>query len=176
MREKKDIRIFFALWPDEELRKQLQQTAELMTVTRPGRRVPLYNLHLTLHFIGNVSFDEMACLQHQARQLRADGFEFAIDCRGYFKKPRVAWLGCSEIPPTVSVLQQKLGRRLQKCDYQPEKRRFNPHVTVARKINHSPEIHEFAPLLWRVDNFVLIESRATDNGVIYKVIESYPLT
>ena len=114
MREKKDIRIFFALWPDEELRKQLQQAAELMTVTRPGRRVPMYNLHLTLHFIGNVSFDEMACLQRQARQLRADGFEFMIDCHGYFKKPRVAWLGCNEIPATVSVLQQKTGPAVTK--------------------------------------------------------------
>lgn len=176
MRLKKDIRIFFALWPDEELRKQLQQTAELMTVTRPGRRVPIYNLHLTLHFIGNVSFDEMECLQHQARQLRADGFEFTIDCHGYFKKPRVAWLGCSEIPATVSVLQQKLGRRLQKCDYQPEKRRYNPHVTVARKINQSPGTFEFVPLNWQVDSFVLIESRATNSGVKYEVVETYPLT
>jgi len=175
MRERKDIRIFFALWPDRDLRKRLSRTARMMPVEPPSRRVPDYNLHLTLHFIGNVLFDELDCLQRAARQLAAPRFELAVDCHGHFAKPRVAWLGCSEVPEALQIMHRQLGEYLQPCGYRPEKRRYNPHVTVARKIKTAPMMESFEPLRWKVDNFVLIESRTVDGGVKYEVIETYPL-
>jgi 2'-5' RNA ligase len=175
VREKKDIRIFFALWPNDALRDSLHHASKTIPVERPARRVPQYNLHLTLHFIGNVYFDQMACLQQQARLVKAAAFEFKIDCRGYFKKPRVAWLGCSETPAALSELHQQLGQRLQLCDYHPEARRYNPHVTMARKIDRVPELEGFEFIPWAVENFALIEVRQIADGVQYRVIETYPL-
>ncbi|TNF90457.1 MAG: RNA 2',3'-cyclic phosphodiesterase [Gammaproteobacteria bacterium] len=176
MRDKKDVRIFFALWPDPATRKQLARRARLIPLERPARRVPDYNLHMTLHFIGNVFFDEMACLQRQARQVSGKGFELVVDSHGHFRKPRVAWLGLNELPTALERLHCELGRQLQPCGYQPETRRYHPHVTVARKMNRAADIKDFEPLHWKVDNFVLVESREADNGVRYEVIESYPLT
>ena len=175
MREKKDIRIFFALWPDDTLRGRLHRASETIPVERPARCVPQYNLHLTLHFIGDVYFDQMDCLQQQARLVKAAAFEFNIDCQGYFKKPRVAWLGCSETPTALSELHRQLGQRLQLCDYRPEARRYNPHVTMARKIDRIPELENFESISWAVENFALIEVRQIDDGVQYRVIETYPL-
>ena len=175
MREKKDIRIFFALWPNDALRDSLHRASKTIPVERPARRVPQYNLHLTLHFIGNVYFDQMTCLQQQARLLKAAAFELNIDCQGYFKKPRVAWLGCSEMPTAMRELHQKLGQRLQLCDYRPEARHYNPHVTMARKIDRIPELVSFESIPWAVENFALIEVRQVDDGVEYRVIETYPL-
>lgn len=175
MREKKDIRIFFALWPDVALRKQLSRAVRLMPVERPARRVPDYNLHLTLHFIGNVTFDELDCLQRSARQVVTPVFELGIDCHGHFTKSRVAWLGCGEVPEALQLLHRRLAECLQPCGYRPEKRRYNPHVTIARKMKSRPDMEVFEPLRWKVDNFVLIESSATDGGVRYEVIESYRL-
>ena len=63
MREKKDIRTFFALWPNDALRDSLHSASKTIPVERPARRVPQYNLHLTLHFIGNVYFDQMVLLE-----------------------------------------------------------------------------------------------------------------
>jgi len=175
MRAQKDSRIFFALWPDAALRKRLSLRAHLIPVERPARRVPDHNLHLTLHFIGNVSFDELDCLQPAARKLVAPRFELSLDCYGHFAKPRVAWLGCGEVPEALQMLHQQLGECLQPCGYRPEKRRYNPHVTVARKMKSAPAMEMFEPLGWKVDNFVLVESRAVDGGVRYEVIETYPL-
>ncbi len=176
MREQKDTRIFFALWPDDALRERLHRASNTIPVERPARRVPHFNLHLTLHFIGNVYLDQMACLQQQARQVNGDAFDFNIDCQGYFSKPRVAWLGCSEMPVALSELHQRLGQRLQLCDYQPEARHYNPHVTVARKLNRIPELENFEPIPWKVERFALVEVHQIDNGVQYRVIETYPLT
>ena len=175
MREKKDIRLFFALWPDEVLRGRLNDAAETIPVERPARRVPRGNLHLTLHFIGNVYFEQLACLQQQARMVEASAFEFNIDTRGYFSKPRVAWLGCSEPPKAQVELHRQLGQRLRHCDYQPEKRRYNSHVTVARKIQSLPELESFESISWKVENFALVEVCQTASGVQYRVNETFPL-
>jgi 2'-5' RNA ligase len=175
VRENKDIRLFFALWPDEDLRGCLNDSAGAIPVERPARRVPPGNLHLTLHFIGNVYFEQLTCLQQQARLVQADAFEFNIDCRGYFSKPRVAWLGCSDPPTALVELHRQLGQRLRHCDYQPEKRRYNPHVTVARKIQPLPELESFEAISWEVENFALVEVCQTASGVQYCVKETFPL-
>jgi len=175
VRENKDIRLFFALWPDDALRAQLHRASNTITVERPARRVPHYNLHLTLHFIGNVFLGEMDCLRQQARLVEAAAFELNVDRQGHFRKPRVAWLGCREIPVALRELHEQLGQRLQLCDYQPEKRHYNPHVTVARKIGTIADSASFAPIAWQVTEFSLVEVRQVENGVQYRVIESFPL-
>lgn len=175
MREKQEIRLFFALWPNDALRAQLHRASNTISVERPARRVPHYNLHLTLHFIGNVFFGEMDCLRQQARLVEGEAFELSIDRQGHFRKPRVAWLGCREIPAALRELHEQLGRRLQQCDYQPEKRHYNPHVTVARKIGAIADSASFAPIAWKVEAFSLVEVRQIENGVQYRVIETLPL-
>ena len=176
MREQKDLRIFFALWPDALLREQLDNAGKSMPVERPAWRVPDYNLHLTLHFIGNVYRDQLVCMQQQASLVEAERFELGIDYQGHFSNSRVAWLGCSEIPGALRDLHHQLGQGLRHCDYQPELRGYQPHITVARKIKSIPACSNFEPMRWLVDKFVLIESRSTGSGVEYRVIDSYDLT
>jgi len=52
VRENKDIRLFFALWPGEALRERLHGAANSIPTQGSARRVAHDNLHLTLHFIG----------------------------------------------------------------------------------------------------------------------------
>jgi RNA 2',3'-cyclic 3'-phosphodiesterase len=175
VREKKDIRLYFALWPQETVRQRLHAAAATIGVDSQGRRVPRANLHLTLHFIGNVYLSQMECLQRAARLVRARAFDLTIDRQGYFNKPRVAWLGCSNPPAALDDLHRQLGGHLQSCDYRPEARPYQPHVTVARKIGPIAGEPGFAPVDWRVTEFALIEVRAIDNGVQYRAVETYPL-
>lgn len=175
MSKKKDIRIFFALWPDAVTRAGLAERARLLRLERPARPVPDYNLHLTLHFIGNVDFEQLACLQQRARRAEGEPFELTIDAHGYFRGARVAWLGPGDTPGALARLHAGLGDELSACGYRPEARRYSPHVTVARKLVRATAIEAFEPLRWKVDNFVLVESRAVETGVRYEVIETYPL-
>lgn len=174
MREKKDTRIFFGLWPDDTVRGRLARIAASVPLARPARRVPDYNLHLTLHFVGNVSFAERDCLREAGYGVRGETFDLVIDCGGYFARPRIGWLGCGEPPPALLDLHRSLGGALKACDYRPEKRPYHPHVTFARKLAQLPAMPEFEPLAWAVGEFALIESRPVDNGVRYAVLETYP--
>ena len=175
MRDKKDIRLFFALWPDEALRERLHAAAKEVPIEGAARRVPRNNLHLTLHFIGNVYFEEMICLQRQAHRVGAENFQFDIDCQGAFSKPRVAWLGCRKAPAALGELQAQLGRQLRLCGYRSESRRYHPHVTVARKIEPVSDSVPFEPISWAVTEFALVEVQQLENGVQYRVVETYPL-
>ncbi len=118
---------------------------------------------------------KMDCLRQQARLVEAEAFEISIDRQGHFRKPRVAWLGCREIPLALRELHKQLGQRLQLCDYRPETRHYNPHVTVARKIGAIADSPGFAPIAWKVEAFSLVEVRQIENGVQYRVIETFPL-
>ena len=175
MREKKDIRLFFALWPDDALRQRLQEAATAIPVAAGGRRVPGANLHLTLHFIGNVYFEQMDCLQVAARTVSTPAFDLTLDVQGHFKKPQVAWLGCDSPPAALGDLHRQFGKRLQACDFHPEARPYHPHVTVARKSGSMAASACFAPIEWSVTEFALIEVQAIKNGVQYLAVETYPL-
>ena len=166
--------MFFALWPGDAVRGRLARIAGSIPLQRPARRVPDHNLHLTLHFVGDVSFAERDCLREAADGVRGEAFDLVIDQAGFFARPRIGWLGCAEMPAALEQLHASLGRALRSCDYRPEKRPYRPHVTFARKLAHLPAMPEFEPLAWPVDEFALIESRAAGNGVKYAVIETYP--
>ena len=149
-------------------------------VAAGGRRVPGANLHLTLHFIGNVYFEQMDCLQAAARSVNAPGFDLTLDVQGYFKKPQVAWLGCGNPPAALGDLHRQLGKRLQAGHFHPEARPYHPHVTVARKSGSIATDACFAPIDWPVARFALIEVQAITSGSItkgvqYRAVETYPL-
>jgi len=175
MREKRDIRLFFALWPDERVRHNIKAFVDRFP-TAAGRVVSRFNWHMTLHFIGNTSFAEKNCLDRQAGEVQASAFQLSIDQTGFFKKSKVFWLGCEKPPKALFNLQQKLGSQISRCNYDPEARPYFPHITLARKVSSPPESVQVEPVEWLVDKFVLIESVSVQGGVRYEVIETYPLS
>ena len=130
---------------------------------------------MTLHFVGNTSFEEMSCLDRQAHLAQAESFELTLDFSGYFKKPQVLWIGSHTSPRALYDLQNNLGQHLQTCGYTPESRPYSPHVTVARKIFEAPTAVSLEPISWQVNRFVLVNSISIPDGVRYEVVESYPL-
>ena len=171
---RKDIRLFFALWPDDEVRFQIAENLKRFNIDSPkSRLVTNNNLHLTLHFIGNTSIEEMKCLEVKARRVNAEPIELTLDYSGYFKKPKVLWFGCQVTPKALYDLQRNLGEQIARCAYTPEMRPYAPHVTVARKIIEQPGSILIEPVHWEVDRFVLVESISISGGVRYEVVESY---
>ena len=174
MGEKKHIHLFFALWPEQKVRSQIAAFIDSFPDTS-GRVVPHYNWHMTLHFIGNTTFHEKSCLDRQARKSRAEPFDLFVDQTGFFKKPKVFWLGCDSPPKALFDLQEDLGKQISRCEYNPETRPYSPHITVARKVTEKPAFRLNSKIPWHVDKFVLIESVSEPGGVRYRVLEEYLL-
>jgi len=132
-------------------------------------------LHLTLRFLGETNASD-AQLDAVARAVRAAPFSLILDRAGGFPlRQPVGWLGCSRIPPPLLALWTELGRALSLFDiaYRPEPR-YVPHVTIARNTPMVWSETTIRPLVWPVEDFVLVESHP-DRAKRYEVIARWPL-
>lgn len=166
-------RLFFALWPDEALCAAL---APLLTLQREcgGRAYPPANLHLTLHFLGSVVAQTRDCLEQAADAIVLPPFAMTLDRFGYWPRPRVVWLGCGETPPPLTALVDAVNGVAEGCGLEPERRPYQPHLTLLRKARQMP-LAEAPTLRWPVDAFVLAESLSTPAGVEYRVLRRWRL-
>ncbi|MDQ1363879.1 MAG: 2,3-cyclic 3-phosphodiesterase [Pseudomonadota bacterium] len=170
----KSRRLFFALWPDESACSEIvRQFKRMPQYNMHGNKTVPSNLHITLHFIGNVDESMLACLQQAARTVHAPAFELKLDQPGYFSKPQVFWLGCASTPAAMQTLHRQLADALLHCGYQAETRPFSPHVTLMRKLRDPGDLIPVEPIVWPIRSFALVESIACAEGVIYQPLENY---
>lgn len=172
--KQKTVRLFFALWPDDDVRSQLVRVSRNIPLTRQGRLISKANLHITLHFIGNTDVENAKCLQQVASKVKAQPFSLQIDKAGQFKRAGIVWLGCRNVPKALFELHHQLGQVISRCDFEPEKRNYRPHVTLYRKAALGEVESEISGIEWQVDSFSLIISEQDRQGVIYTELQRYP--
>lgn len=151
-------RLFFALWPGDEVRQALfhWQVRNLPGDVRWQHRA---DLHMTLHFLGQVESGRLDALGELGAAVGMRPFSLTLDRIGHFPRPQVLWAGLSNLPDELTALHARLGEGLRARGFATEERPFHPHVTLARKVRHCPEGAALAPLPWAVDGLVLVESR-----------------
>lgn len=168
-------RMFFALWPDADLRVQMRRITSRLVRRSGGRRVHPDNLHLTVSFLGNVPPERIPCVEAIAERIAIPRFRMALDRLGYFPGPRVVWLGCADCPPELLDLAERLNDGLPACGLVPEDRVLIPHVTLLRKSTRAPGQLEVIPQTWDVNEFHLVESANLAEGARYRIVRSWPL-
>jgi 2'-5' RNA ligase len=108
----------------------------------PGARwVPPENYHLTLRFIGEVESWQAQEADDALATIRAKPFELSLRGLGTFEKAgRVSalWVG-AEKSEALAFLQTKVESALQRAGLEPERKRFSPHVTLARTDRAPPD-------------------------------------
>ncbi len=128
------MRLFVGLDLPWELRERLAGLAGGI----PGARwVPPDNYHITLRFIGEVAAHQAEEIDILLAGLRARGFSLSLTGVGTFEKagrPVALWVGV-ERNPQLDLLQSKIETACQRAGLEPERRRFAPHVTLARLDN-----------------------------------------
>lgn len=153
---------------------------------RGVRPVRPAQLHLTLHFLGDVEDDRLAALQDALATVRHQPFTIAIRGTGVFPprgRPSVLWAGVAESPPLVE-LHAGIGAALEACGLEVERRPYAPHVTLARLTPAVPRAW-VARLLGDtagieiddlpIDRFHLYESRKLDGVTEHSVTATCPL-
>jgi 2'-5' RNA ligase len=164
-------RLFFALWPDEPTRARLAAAARQWT----HQPVASENLHITLQFLGPCSAEQEACYVQAAAAVGVESFELQLDYLSGWPRKRIQWLGTSQPPAALTDLVATLGQALEACGYQPEKRRFVPHVTLSRKEKKPRTKTDLPAIAWSVSEFVLVESVGGKGGSRYLVRARWPL-
>ena len=124
-------RLFVAIDPPEEIREQL---AGICCGLPDARWTPPHQLHLTLCFIGEVSGAAFLDIREALEEISTPPFTLRLQGVGFFPprgQPRVVWAGI-EKNESLLVLQRKITTRLFALGFEPENRKFFPHITLAR--------------------------------------------
>jgi 2'-5' RNA ligase len=148
------------------------------------------NLHFTLRFLGEISTVQVARAIMAAREVgrSVQPFEITIGRLGGFPsltRARVFWLDTIDGATGMQTLAGVLERALAKERFDPDPRRFRPHLTIGRLADQW-NWGDLVRVLQRFENVVIgsqrvaaivvVESRLTPKGPIYTIQEQVPLT
>ena len=137
------------------------------------------NLHLTLKFIGDVDSVLQDEIERVLGEVTTEPFILPVETIGFFPatgKPFVLWAGVGAGHPRLFGMQKDIEDRLFNIGIEPERRRYRPHITIARCNTASPEAvklfakkhREFSAPPFRVESFSLYSSHQTPEGTIYR--------
>ncbi len=174
MNNKKSQKLFFALWPDPETRDGLRRIGRGLS-SHGGRPTHPEDLHLTLVFLGQVEAERFDCVIQAAEAVSAGPLQFKIDRAGHWKRPKILWCGPSEPSQPLQQLVEDLQEELAQCDFQPEKRPYCPHVTLARKARPMEDCALEEPLEWRAEEFALVSSLPVNEPPRYRILRRWAL-
>ena len=180
----KELRLFVAVNFSEESKDQIGALIdELRLLPADAKWVTRKNLHLTLQFLGNTRSERVpslvAALEAAGRGIGAFDLRFAEF--GVFpnaNRPRVLWLGLTGDVAVLSKLQGQVQDNLAQIGIEAEKRRFLPHLTLARLRTTEglqPVLARAKTLMPKdktiatelIDSFELVSSVLTPKGPIY---------
>jgi 2'-5' RNA ligase len=164
------MRLFFALWPDEEVTRQLARVASQLNIESRCRWVDPKNYHVTLAFVGEVPAAKIAMLQHIARALHVPGFTFRCDSIEFWRESQVVVAAAQAAPPALLDLWSKLNDAIGLS-----RKHLRTHVTLARKVAQAPVPQAMSPIAWRATNFSLIRSDTGGAESAYTVLDTWPL-
>jgi RNA 2',3'-cyclic 3'-phosphodiesterase len=174
-------RLFTAL----ELPPEIVFSLSLLRGGLPGARwIDPENYHVTLRFIGDIDEPTADEIAHALERVNREAFELSLVSLGALgsRKPHSV-VACVKLTPALKELQAEQERIVQRIGMQPERRKYSPHVTLARlKGASQPDVAAYLALRgdfrtapFSVGRFVLLSSRASKGGGPYVMEEAYPL-
>jgi 2'-5' RNA ligase len=164
-------RLFFALWPSDRQRRQIDAAIEPCRSSLAGKWVTRDNWHITLVFIGGFPEDDIPALQTATARIRCPRIDLKLSRIDYWKRPKIMCLSAGFVPNGLLDLVSDLEKATAKFGFVPEKREFRPHMTIARKARFFEAVTLAQPVEIRWSGFRLIESVSTPSGVQYKPLD-----
>lgn len=187
------LRLFVAiLLPDSWLallgdaQRDLRQAGLSLRYVRPE------GIHLTLKFLGETPIERIAAIEVELATAAAATRPFTLELGGMGtfgppSRPRVVWAGLGGDRRRLNELFDAVERTLLRTGTAPERRAFNPHLTLARVPDQIPstEAARIVPALERraaktgephvVDSISLMRSELGPGGARYSVLGTWHL-
>lgn len=169
-------RVFFALWPKADERRQLAAWQAPLKRLCGGRAMRGETLHNTLLFIGDVDIYGLEVLQLAAREASGKGFELYFDEARYWGHNHIAYAAPSHVPQKLVQLVEALRQCLIKHRFSFDQRDYQPHVTLLRNAHWSDApLPAMQPVCWRIRDFALVQSAPSGGVRDYRVLARFPL-
>ncbi len=175
------LRLFIALVPPTPIKQQLL----LLRRSIMGARWQNSDqMHITINFIGEVDngslpqiIEALSAVTFKPLELNINGVDFF----GSSRQPRALYAKVTANPELLK-LNKKLSNVLLEIDIKTDRKKFKPHITLARLKQASfQSVGQFiqAESLFKteaftLDKFHLLSSKLSSDGSQYVIEESFP--
>ena len=186
------IRSFLAFELPLEIKNMVARVSgELRQSTLKARWVKVDNIHLTVVFMGNIETGDIPAIARGVQGVCQTFGPFdlslkGIDCFPNRRNPRVLWLGLDGDLEPMSDFRDALQEHLTGFGIKEEKRKFKPHLTLARFRKPKKMDSEEDQLLSKYEDLsssvcslkelILFKSDLKPTGAVYTKVEAWPLT
>lgn len=170
------VRAFLAIPLDTQLLASLRTLQEQLKTQAEGIRWSrAENLHLTLHFFGDLEQENLEKIKVSMLSVKRCNNPFLVDIKGLGAFPslhrsRVIWLG---LDPQAQLrkLHQDFQRSLKDVGLSPDTRSYTPHLTIGRARKKPADLTAQSVTLsdttiaqLYIDRLILYESRLQPGG------------
>lgn len=188
------MRSFVGIALTEALARRLSAAGHELVAADPRWRdekwVQTSNLHMTLHFLGEIEEAVMRSLATALREAVAPHHAFDLPLMTVRavpseRKSRMLWTTFADSDGRCAALAESVQRAASEFGIERDERPFVPHVTLCRARRPLPvdgaalqaATAELAATLetMSVGTVTLFVSRLTPHGSVYSAIEEFPL-
>lgn len=187
------IRSFISIDLPESIRDELKNIQQNFRKDFPGFKwVSIASIHLTLKFLGNVAENQLDPIKKELQRIadKQTAFRLSLKDTGLFpniRRPRVVWVGLGDDTETLIQLQEHIDSALIPMGFIPEKRKFTPHLTLARIPEglKPAELEDFGKqwtsakirpgFNFAANSVNLMKSTLKPTGAIYDILAVFPL-
>jgi 2'-5' RNA ligase len=189
----KKLRLFIALELPDVMKAELGEAQERLKrkLKFPLKWVRLEGIHLTLKFLGAVNESLVPAIEGALARAAAEHHALRLELGdlGTFggKRPRVVWVGVGGAIDALVALQTAIDEATATLGFEPEKRAYSAHLTLARvpeglnRIQYDDLLHAVAHTAppnaeSSISEVSLMQSHLHSTGATYTRIATAPLS
>ena len=173
------IRAFVAVPIAEPKAKELESFLQSLRKLANLRWVTCEQFHITLRFLGEQTPAMIDKVRGALNLIHFNPFDIELSYAGAFphmSSPRALWLSGKEGMKELTDLAAMVNEAIDALGVALEKRKFKPHLTLARTDGRPfpaqliAALKDSPRLIWRCDKFDLMRSKLTPRGAVYSKI------
>ncbi|MCL2396736.1 MAG: RNA 2',3'-cyclic phosphodiesterase [Defluviitaleaceae bacterium] len=168
------MRLFIAINFDKATRDGLVLLQNDLRKQSTGGNFTLYtNLHLTLAFIGECTAAQANTIKTVIDSVNFTPFPIKINSIGRFgrKEGDLWWAGIAE-NKALLALQHNITQKLITAGFTLDTRKYNPHITLGRKIITAAASQQIEPLHQSIASIDLMKSEHIQGLLTYTTIHT----
>ncbi len=187
IRESEMVRIFLAIYPPRDIASQLLKILQTYDLPK-HRETPIEQLHITLHFVGNVRNRDLDKTIETATHAKKGLFGFQVQIKKLIvlpcapAKPRLI-AAETTAPADLLELQRRVASRFARASRQQPGDKYRPHLTLCRfhpGVERNAQMPPLPPTLdtdisFDVASFHIMKSTLRPQGAHHESIAKMPM-
>ena len=172
--------------PDSVKREIYDLTSKLLGREEKIRIIPYTNIHLTMKFLGNTSVQKISKIEKAIKNTTDSFKKFDYEIIGEIgafpdlRNARIAFIKIGNGADAFLRVYESLEDNLGKIKIRKEKRKFSPHLTIARMKDRKNLENLFKEKTGdsyklKCTGIALFESKLRSTGAEYTILEEFSL-